>query len=44
MIFDKTHAIVRDDKNVEVCRFVRGEFGLYTAKMKLKAPFTRQGS
>ena len=44
VIFDKSHAIVRDDKNVEVCRFSLGESGLYTANMKLKALFTRQGS
>ena len=44
VIFDKTHAVVRDKDNIEVCRFERSESGLYTAKMKLKAPFTRQGS
>ena len=44
VIFDKVHAIVKDDKDVEVCRFTRGESGLYTAMMRLKAPFTRQGS
>ena len=42
--FDKLHAVVRDPKGVEVCRFTRGPSGLYTAKMKLKAPFGMQGS
>ena len=46
VIFDKLHAIVRNAGGDEVCRFVRGESGLYTAKMTLKAPagFGRQGS
>ena len=34
---DALYAIVRDAKEVEVCRFTRGPSGLYTAKMKLKA-------
>ena len=42
--FDKTNAIVRSPNGVEVCRFIRGPSGLYTAKMKLKQPFGRQGS
>ena len=42
VVFDKLHAIVRDGENNEICRFTRGESGLYTAKMKLKAPFGRQ--
>ena len=42
--FDKLFAIVRDKSGSEVCRFARGSSGLYTAKMKLKAPFGRQGS
>ena len=40
--FDKQFAIVRSAKGEEVCRFTRGPSGLYTAKMKLKAPFGRQ--
>ena len=44
VVFDKLHAIVRDEHNDEVYRFTRGESGLYTANMKLKAPFARQGS
>ena len=42
--FDKLYAIVRDKSGSEVCRFTRSTSGLYTAKMKLKAPFGRQGS
>ena len=42
--FGAVYAIVRDAENTEVCRFTRGPSGLYTAKMKLKAPFGRQGS
>ena len=42
--FDAIYAIVRDANKNEVCRFTRGPSGLYTAKMKLKAPFGRQGS
>ena len=46
MVFDKKFAIVRNEAGDEVCRFQRGESGLYTAKMRLKAPagFGRQGS
>ena len=44
VVFDKVHAIVRNAKGDEVCRFTRGESGLYTARMKLKMPFGRQGS
>ena len=36
--FDKFRAIVRDAKRVEVCTFTRQSGGLYTAKLKLKAP------
>ena len=42
--FGAVYAIVRDAENNEVCRFTRGTSGLDTAKMKLKAPFGRQGS
>ena len=42
--FDAVYAIVRDAKDNEVCRLTRGPSGLCTAKMKLKAPFGRQGS
>ena len=44
VIFDKLHAIVKDKDDKEVCRFTRGDSGLYTAKMKLKSPFGGQGS
>ena len=46
VIFDKQHAIVKTADGTEACRFMRGENGLYTAKMKLRAPkgFGRQGS
>ena len=46
VIFDTKFAIVKNQSGTEVCRFVRGESGLYTAKMKLRAPagFGRQGS
>ena len=44
VVFDKLHAIVRNQEGTEVCRFTRGDSGLYTAKMKLKMPFGRQGS
>ena len=44
VIFDKQFAIVRNTGGEEVCRFTRGESGLYIAKMRLKAPFGRQGS
>ena len=46
VVFDKLHAIVRKPSGEEVCRFARGESGLYTAKMSLRAPtgFGRQGS
>ena len=44
VVFDAVFAIVRDSGGTEVCRFTRGPSGLYTAKMKLKAPFGRQGS
>ena len=36
--FDKTRAIVRNEKRAEVCVFTRQPGGLYTAKLKLKAP------
>ena len=39
VVFNKVHAIVRDEKGEEVCRFTRGESGLYTARMKLKTCF-----
>ena len=42
--FNAVNAIVTDAKGTEVCRFTRGPSGLYTARMKLKAPFGRQGS
>ena len=44
VVFDKLHAIVRNQVGTDVCRFTRGDSGLYTAKMKLKMPFGRQGS
>ena len=46
--FDPKCAVVKDGDGKEVCRFTRTEGGLYTAKMKLKAPpktpFGGQGS
>ena len=42
--FTALFAIVTDDKNNEVCRFTRNDNGLYTCKMSLKRPFTRQDS
>ena len=44
VVFDKVHAIVRDEKGEEVCRFTRGESGLYIARMNLKTPFGGPGS
>ena len=46
VVFDTKCAIVKNQSGSEVCRFVRGESGLYTAKMKLRAPtgFGRQDS
>ena len=44
VVFDKTSAVVSNKQGTEVCRFTRGDSGLYVAKMKLKAPFGRQGS
>ena len=44
VVFNKVHAIVRDEKGEEVCRFTRGESGLYIARMKLKTPFGGPGS
>ena len=36
--FDKVRAIVRDKNRQEICTFTRQPGGLYTAKLKLKAP------
>ena len=44
VVFDKVHAVVRNQKGDEVCRFTRGDSGLYTARMKLKMPFGGPGS
>ena len=41
--FDKVCAIVSDPEGNEVCRFTRADNGLYICKIKLKAPFGRQG-
>ena len=43
-LFDSKNAIITDQDNNEVCRFERVNGGLYTAKMKLKAPFAGQSS
>lgn len=40
---DKEKAVVRDEKQVEVLRFLRTGKGLYVAKMRLKAPFAGRG-
>ena len=36
--FDKVKAVVRDKNRAEICTFTRQPGGLYTAKLKLKAP------
>ena len=36
--FDKVKAVVRDKNKAEICVFTRQPGGLYTAKLKLKAP------
>ena len=40
--FDKDKALILNPQGKEICRFTRDKGGLYTCKMKLKAPFTRQ--
>ena len=46
VLFEKKHAIIRIQTGEEVCRFTRGDSGLYIAKMRLRAPtgFGGQGS
>ena len=40
---DLEKAVVRDEKQVEVLRFLRKNKGLYVAKMRLKAPSAGRG-
>ena len=42
VLFEKHRAIVMDNDGAEICIFQRQPGGLYTAKLKLKAPFHRQ--
>ena len=39
--FDKFKAVVRDPNGAEICVFTRQPGGLYTAKLKVKSPFSR---
>ena len=41
VLFGKTKADVKDDRNNVVCSFVRQPGGLYVAKLRLKSPFGR---
>ena len=41
--FNKFEAVIKDAKGKVICRFAR-KGGLYVCKMRLEAPFTRQGS
>ena len=41
VLFDKHKAVVYAPDDTEICRFTRQPGGLYTAKLKLKSPFTR---
>ena len=35
--FDAIHAVVRAADGSELCKFVRGQSGLYVAKLKLRS-------